>query len=321
MCWDDYWDELIEKNKLKNVVKDINEFDEQNGYCIKNICEKIYSDYSQYIEELEKTRKQLLKIVSQFSEVHLETSRVKNVESLLCKVIEKRYAHIKDENSPYSTITEENYKNIIGDLIGIRLILSCREKWTELHEKITNVFPYASESDAYNNITLMKHREDGANFLAEIPKVYYACGDDLSIYEGRRMETILKENGYRSVHYIVSYQGWYAEIQVRTIYDEAWSDCEHSHVYKHEKDRSYTALKELCNILGFLTSASDELAEQIYAIFQNEAIQEKSGKYVLCEDVDLNFNIIFDRINNASILLGNFEKQIVKGETNGKQIE
>ena len=33
--------------------------------------------------------------------------------------------------------------------------------------------------------------------------------------------------------------------QVRTIYDEAWSDCDHNYVYKQDENKSHTALEQM----------------------------------------------------------------------------
>jgi ppGpp synthetase/RelA/SpoT-type nucleotidyltranferase len=149
------------------------------------------------------------------------------------------------------------------------------------------------------------HPSDGSNCLAEIPKAYHAYGDDLSVYDGLKIDTKLKENGYRSVHYIVSFMGVYIEIQTRTIYDEAWNDCDHNYVYKKETHVSHSALSELSSALSMLTNASNDLGEKMQYIYEKEVIREKEGKYV-SQDADLNFNDIFDKINNACHLLETF---------------
>ena len=318
MCWDEKWDSLIRDNGLINKVKEMDEFDDDknNKLHIKDICGQIYQDYTKYSEILSKTRKEILNITRKFSEEHIQTGRIKEMDSLLCKVINKRHAHINDKHNPYSTINGDNYKDVVSDLLGIRLIVSNKKQWINLHEKIIQRFPYASEDDAYDNIALIKHGANGRDLLAEIPKVYHAYGDDLSIYERGRLEKKLKNNGYRSVHYVVSYQRKYVEIQVRTLYEEAWSDCEHRYVYKKEEHKSYTTLKQLASILVMLTNASDVLAERMGQIYETEALREELGNYLLCKDVNLNFDIIFDKINYASQMLEEFRNKIVKGELN-----
>lgn len=74
-------------------------------------------------------------------------------------------------------------------------------------------------------------------FIVEIPKVYYRSDQDKVFYEYVKencYSMIPSKSGYNSVHYIINKDGKYIEIQVRTIYDEAWSECTHDIVYKNK---------------------------------------------------------------------------------------
>lgn len=283
MEWNEYWSNLITKEKLISKVTEINEIDKEiNGkYSIEDICHSIYNEYKKYAEQLENVRHELLKIIEQFPGVHLQTSRVKKVDSVLCKIIIKKHAHMMDENSLYSDITDKNYKDILTDLIGIRLIISYRGKWIDLHQKIVKTFPYAEDRELYNQYVFLPHPTDGSRILAEIPKAYYAYGDDLSLYDDVMVERKIKDNGYRSVHYVVSFMNTYVEIQTRTIYDEAWNDCDHNYVYKKEHHVSYSALKELSAILSLITNASNDLGETMQKIFDDAILVEKEGLYIV----------------------------------------
>lgn len=188
------------------------DMDLKGRHCIENICHDIYNDYIIYQIKLEKIKYELLSQVEKIPGIHLQTSRVKEINSLLCKVIEKRYSHMLDNSNLYSDIRGDNYRSILTDLIGIRLIISYRGKWLNLHNSIINIFPYYDDKDKYNKKNFIPHPIDGSSILAEIPKVYYAYGDDVSIYEGLNLDLQLKENGYRSVHYVVSFKGVYVEI-------------------------------------------------------------------------------------------------------------
>lgn len=217
-----------------------------------------------------------------------------------------------DDNNPYHNINEQNYNDIITDLIGIRLIISYRGRWIDLHKCIIEEFPYVEDIGEYNNNSFIPHPKDGKSILAEIPKVYYAYGDDLSIYENAVVEKKLKENGYRSVHYVVSFKGIYIEIQTRTIYDEAWSDCDHNYVYKQESHVSFSALSELSKVLSLLTNASNDLGEKMQYIFENEILQEKEGKYFLKSANSLKIREISDRMKTACNLLDEFNDKVVE---------
>ena len=273
---------------------------EKNGECkIKNICHDIYTDYKSYREELEQVRKNFLEIIDTFPGVHLQTSRVKTLDSLLEKVITKRHQHLLDAENLYSDINGGNYKDILTDLVGIRLIISYRGKWIDLHNTIVERFPYIEDKTLYKPNRFIPHLSTGKGIIAEIPVVYYAYNDDIKAYEQTGIRAELREDGYRSIHYIISYQHTYIEIQVRTIYDEAWSDCDHLYVYKHEENKSHTALKELSGILCNLTNVSNELGDKMCDIFQEESIIEKDGFYQTEGGVVLQIQKIFDRINDT----------------------
>lgn len=279
MSWKKYWDNLLETKKLISVVQEMDEVDAalESGVRVEEICRRIFCDYNQNWEnELKTVKSGLQEILDGFQGVHLQTSRVKSVDSVLEKVITKRYAHLKDPNSLYSKITGDNYKDILTDLIGMRLIISYRGKWSVIHEAIVNAFPYVDDQ-RYSKDKLIPHSEKGEQFLAEIPKVYYAYGDDLAIYQRYNVELIYRDNGYRSVHYIISYKHTYIELQVRTIYDEAWSDCDHNYVYKHEENDSHSALKQISGILCQLTNISNDIGESMRDIYEEEAIVDKGN--------------------------------------------
>lgn len=313
MDWNEFWDTLLSDRKIKSKVNQINEADMllYGEERIEKICHCIYDEYGTLEHNLNEIKRHLLVDIENFAGVHLLTSRVKKVGSLLCKVIIKKHAHMFDESNPYHDIDENNYNDIITDLIGIRLIISYKGKWVDLHKQIIEKFPYAEDSE-YKNHKFIPHPEDGRAILAEIPKVYYAYGDDLSIYNGAKVDLNVKENGYRSAHYVVSYEKTYIEIQTRTIYDEAWSDCDHNYVYKRETHESYSALNDLSQILNLLTNASNDLVEKMQIIFENKMLKEHNGKYQITSRDILKMSEISDKIGNAYKLLDDFNEKIVE---------
>lgn len=312
MEWSKYWSDFVTKNKLNDKIQEMNEIDmDKNGvYQIEDICHKIFNDYVVYKNELEVIRQKLLEKIEVFPCVHLQTSRVKELDSLLEKVIKKRHSHLLDKFNKYSTITGDNYKDVLTDLIGIRLIISCKGNWINLHQKIIEEFPYVEDKKMYCKYKLIPHAAIGKNILAEIPKVYYAFGDDISMYEDADVETHMKENGYRSTHYIVSFMGVYIEIQTRTIYDEAWSDCNHNYVYKKDGHSSYAALKEMSEILNLLTNTASALGETMRNVYEETAITVTDGIFQIKSDYDLPIGYIFDNMSNTQQLLEKFKKRI-----------
>lgn len=312
MDWNEYWNHLITEKKLQNMVNSMDEIDQREcGQCkTEDICHSIFTDYDDYSKELDNVRKNLLEIIDTFPGVHLQTSRVKSLDSLLEKVVTKRYKHLLDKDNLYSSLDGDNYKDILTDLIGIRLIINYRGKWLDLHNTIIEKFPYAKDSSLYTLHKFIPHLSTGEGIIAEIPVAYYAYNDDISIYQEAGIRTELRENGYRSVHYVISFQDTYIEMQVRTIYDEAWCDCDHLYVYKHEENGSYTALLELSKILCSLTNASNDLGDSMCDIFEGELLKEEAGYYKTKDDIQLHIQSIFDRIEDTQRQLEDFINHI-----------
>ena len=269
---------LLKKNKLQNYVQEMNMADKQlrHEFKIKEICHMIYDDYENQLKrQLEQVRINFLQVLDTFQNVHLQKSRVKSIESILWKIINKRYHSLRDPNSKYTNINSDNYNSIITDLISVRIILNYRGNWASIHDEIIKCFPYPKEGfyDKTSGSTL-EHMENGDNLLVQKPIAYYAEGDDIIEYQNHQLDTKPHKMGYRSIHYIVSYQKVYIEIQVRTIYDEAWSDCDHNYVYKKDDNISHTALEKLSYILSELTNISNDIGDSMKHIFDNQSFHD-----------------------------------------------
>lgn len=127
---------------------------------------------------------------------------------------------------------------------------------------------------------------------------HYADGDDYSQYKG-----IIKaephSKGYRSIHYVISYQGVYIELQVRTIYDEAWSDCDHNYVYKNDANPNNLALKGLTSVLSKVTNCASDIAEMMHLIYYGQYMSCKENKMVIDVDGYKKLEKIFNDLNKS----------------------
>ena len=176
MEWESYWDNLIEKKKLRPRLDELDELDKArcNPYTTEQICHKIYDDYYRiWRPKWKQVRDHFLELVEQFQGVHLQTSRIKTLDSLLVKVICKRHEHLGDPDSLYFKIDGENYREIITDLIGMRLIINYRGKWEMIHNEIVQHFPYVEEK-LYDEYDLIPMDKLDKNALVQIPTIYYA---------------------------------------------------------------------------------------------------------------------------------------------------
>lgn len=320
MEWEKYWNWLLSEKKFTLLVREMDEADESigNKETIKEICHQIYLDYEKWRNHLIGIKDDFLHIIEELQGVHLQTSRIKTLDSLIGKVITKRHENYANRKSGYSRINAGNYKSIITDLIDMRLIINYRGKWNDIHGEIIKAFPYA-DLKLYDQWDILPHPENGESILVEIPKVYYAEGDDIERYEHYKLIPKLHPMGYRSIHYTVSYQGVYIEIQVRTIYDEAWSDCDHNYVYKQDENKSHTALEQMSFLLCQLTNFSNDFGECMRDIFENEAMEETDqNQWIASEEI---YDVMEDsliRIKDIYTQMEAFQNRLVKESAGGK---
>ena len=95
--------------------------------------------------------------------------------------------------------------------------------------------------------------------MEEPPKVHMRLGDFSDIYsDWIASDNIFDRKHYRSVHYIVKYQGVYMEIQIRTLFEEGWGEIDHHILYPYKK--SDPMLTEFSELLNRLSGMGDEMA-------------------------------------------------------------
>lgn len=272
--WNEFWPEFLEREQLEYTVTAMNAADKELGRTqfIEDICRSVYEQYDMTDEvRLKQVRKDFLELLSSIDHIHLSTSRVKTISSILRKIITKRNLKLADKKSPYSSITADTYQNALTDLVGVRIILSYRGDWVEVHDRLLSLFPLRAKEDY--SCGILAH-ESGQAFIAEWPKAYHAKNDDVEAYRKKGLDIVEHEKGYRSVHYIISYCDTYIELQIRTIYDEAWSDVDHRYVYKQEANPSNDALKLLSKNLCALTNLSNDIGEQIKTVFDGACMSK-----------------------------------------------
>lgn len=273
-AWCEFWPSFLDRERLNSIVDELNELDEAENreQSIEDICKGVYLKYDQRDEDrLKNVRIEFQKKIDKIAHVHLSTSRVKTIDSIIRKIITKRHEKYYSKTSPYAALTENNYQDALTDLVGVRVILSYRGDWQEVHEELLGLFPL-KEKSLYSG-GLLPH-ENGETFMAEWPKAYYAYGDDTSAYLEKDVVPSLHPKGYRSVHYTISFLETYIELQVRTIYDEAWSDVDHRYVYKQDANPSNDALMELSGLLCQLTNLSNDIGEQMRAIYDGQKMSK-----------------------------------------------
>ena len=213
----------------------------------------IYKDYVTLKPKLEHPAKAIVDILftknAREKGVHSVRFRIKDANGLIEKIIKKR---IKE---PDRIITIKNYQEHITDLIGVRALHVYKHDIYGIHNFIMDMF---------------------ALKVGEFPIHYYREGDDRELIKmcgdiGCKQEK--HEKGYRSVHYIVSTQltkeKYYVEIQVRTVFEEGWSEIDHKIRYSYKSDAG-TVFDDHLNNLNRVSGQADEIGLSIKRLEQKE---------------------------------------------------
>ena len=194
------------------------------------------------------------------------------------------------EKEKYRNINENNYYKIVTDLIGMRIIIRYREDWIKVDKWIMDHFGQNKELYIKNYIDDYK-ADANKPFIIERPKIFYRSDQDMIFYQAVKQGDyclVKSKEGYNSVHYIINKDGKYIEIQVRTIYDEAWSECTHDIVYKSalkggEKKKE---LEYISKCLAQQTIAAENMVNYMY-----EMVNGSNTIYNSVEETDNSFSL------------------------------
>lgn len=202
---------------------------------------EIYNDYAEkhfvlmqrnaqeLVCELEKKKLELAD--SEKGRVHIIYGRAKDPKHLIEKIIRK----VGAENiEKYQKIEKDNYREIIRDLIGIRVLVLAKEDWRVADSLIRLQFRY----------------------FAEQP-IAYVCYGDREIFDSRKLYVEYTSKGYRSQHYIAKYKGCYVEVQARTLSEEVYGEFDHRVRYPYRVSNKF--LKRYSGVVSKNTSELDDL--------------------------------------------------------------
>lgn len=172
---------------------------------------------------------------------HSIESRIKNPEHLIEKIIRKICI---ENNYKYKTVCEDNYCEIIRDLIGVRILVFSKEGWEKIHDELCDVFKTEDNEE-----------KDSRYYMKEIPEAYIRYGDRDVFHD--KIHTQYSNKGYRSQHYIIAYNKHYCEIQVRTMAEEVYGEFDHKVRYPYRKDNKF--LLRYTTTMAQLMAVADEL--------------------------------------------------------------
>lgn len=196
----------------------------------------IYTDYCSLKGELDPILNMVADVLRKHPKVHSIKQRLKNPEHLIEKIIRKK---IKDPNR---VITLQNYKNEVTDLLGIRVIHLFKEDWESIHQHIMDRWE-----------------------LSEPATANIRSGDDEKVFRRNQCEIKQHPYGYRSVHYLIKVRPYReeftVELQVRTIFEEGWSEIDHQIRYPYNIEN--TIIANYLVMFNRIAGSADEMGSYI----------------------------------------------------------
>lgn len=197
----------------------------------------IRSDHVHQSSLLSETAILYVNLIQKISGVHSVRWRVKNPDHLLEKIIRKKAA----AEEKYANIRADNYHEIVTDLIGIRALHLFKDDCFEINKEIASKWS-----------------------PVEKPVAYIRNGDPVGLvkkYMDHGLEVKEHPAGYRSVHHVISSQPTnrkiYAEIQIRTIFEEGWSEIDHK--IRYPNFSSNDLVDYFLTIFNRLAGSADEM--------------------------------------------------------------
>nr|WP_253817120.1 hypothetical protein [Myxococcus xanthus] len=220
-----------------------------------DVLSDIFSDYVIKRPQLQPTLNYVREQLGAAAGVHSIKARLKEPEHLIEKIIRKSI------DNPDLVFSKDSYRSLVTDLVGIRVLHLFKADWAPVHDFIASQWSLAESPEA-------KVREgDNPDFIAK--------------FEQRGCKVKKTSAGYRSVHYVIesspSRERLLVEIQVRTIFEEGWSEVDH--LVRYPYGTVSPIVGSFLDVFNRLAGGADEMASFIKAL--SGEIQELSSKHEL----------------------------------------
>lgn len=216
----------------------------------------IDSDYRKQISHLNEAAEFLARVLQKCKHVHSVRWRVKDPDHVLEKIIRKRVS----KNKKYDDVSVDNYAELITDLVGVRVLHLFKHEWLDIHEYIEN-----SWVPVENVVAYIREGDEGAV---------------IDSYKENDCSVEVHPAGYRSIHYIISTQPTLkkvlSEIQVRTIFEEGWSEIDHKIRYPNFMDNKLVSY--FLTIFNRMSGSADEMGT-----FVNDLVSDIKWKELQLE--------------------------------------
>jgi ppGpp synthetase/RelA/SpoT-type nucleotidyltranferase len=199
-----------------------------------DLLDAIASEHRRSAPSLQRAADHLRMRLSEVQAIHSLKVRIKDPAHLVAKIIRKKIER------PTLQVTADDYPEHITDLIGLRALHLLKNGWAPIHSFVTKTWDL-SES-----------------------KAFYRQGDPEIVireFEDAGLKTEQHKAGYRSVHYLLQTQldkeVFKAELQVRTLIEESWSEIDHTVRYPRRSQDPHLA--NLLSIFNRVAGSADEI--------------------------------------------------------------
>jgi putative GTP pyrophosphokinase len=216
------------------------------------VLQEIGADHDEQRKALTDAADLYARTLQGFESVHSVRWRVKDTSHVLEKIVRKRLA----KNEKYGAINAATYRTTITDLVGVRALHLFKADCFAIDSRIRNTFELAEQPVAY------VRKGDHEAFRSELKTAGF--------------EVMEHKDGYRSVHYVVSSQPVgrrvLAELQVRTVFEEGWSEIDHR--VRYPNFSSNELVNYFLNIFNKMAGNADEMGSYVQALRTVLADQE-----------------------------------------------
>lgn len=226
------------------------------------VLQEIAKDHDSRREELDNAAQFFARTMQRFPAVHSVRWRIKDTDHLLEKIIRKRV----EGSAKYKDITAENYRKKVTDLIGLRALHLFKEECLDIDAELRRTW----------------------RLVEKKPIAYVREGDHALLtqqFRERNFKVQTHTAGYRSVHYICATQPTQtevlAEIQVRTIFEEGWSEIDHRIRYPNFSDDPVVAY--FLEIFNRLAGNADEMGTFVKQLTQVTDQNHKAAAQAISE--------------------------------------
>ena len=183
--------------------------------------------------------------------------RVKDPEHIIDKIIRKAKGG--------RIITKDNFLDEIDDFVGLRILHLFKDNWEEIYQEVAK--EYAAK---------------------ETPVVYHRIGDDLNFLkrcEYLKLERKEHPAAYRSIHYValvpVLSTTFKCEIQIRTVFEDAWSEIDH--LVRYPNNTGNELLNSYLMVFNRLAGCADEMGTFLMAMKSRLANMQQERDKLLNE--------------------------------------